>query len=234
MLVFVGCNYEKLPFLGYRDAFREVQMEEPRVQFRFADVRITNKVIMEKVRDEIVSCDAGLYDVTFRNPNVMMELGIAIGGTKAWNILYNPSVDHSALRRHWFDRTNTQLPANLRGYEYLEYADKLSLKRVLKGWALHALERSEELKRGWLNTSEGVTVLLAKEPGLSINEIASRTGEHVAMARITISELRKRGILRTSGRGPATRYFISSKAKRSALQPTNGALSETHGQIRTA
>src|SRR5262245_23131316 len=119
MLVFVGCNYERLPFIGYRDAFREVSAAEPRIHFEFADVRITNSAIMQKVHESIARCDAGLYDVTFRNPNVMMELVIAIGSMKPWNILYNPSVDHASVRKHWFDRRNIQLPVNLRGYEYL-------------------------------------------------------------------------------------------------------------------
>jgi nucleoside 2-deoxyribosyltransferase len=218
MLVFVGCNYENLPFVGYRDAFRELQQDDPRIQFRFADVRITNKVIMDKVREEILNCDAGLYDVTFRNPNVMMELGVAIGSGREWNILYNPSSDQSAIKRHWFDRTNIQLPANLRGFEYLEYSDKRQLKSVLASWASQALEQSTLRNRRWANTVEGLTFLLTKEPGLSINELASKTGEHVALTRLTLSELRKKGYLRTSGKGPATRYFVSAKAKKSIAQ----------------
>jgi nucleoside 2-deoxyribosyltransferase len=214
MLVFVGCNYENLPFVGYRDAFREVEQENQRILFKFADVRITNKVIMEKVREEILNCDVGLYDVTFRNPNVMMELGVAVGAAKDWNILYNPHKDQSALKRHWFDRTNIQLPANLRGFEYLEYVDKSQLKKVLANWASQALERYTQRNQGWANTVEGLTALLAREPGLSINEIASRTGQHVALSRLTISVLRKKGYLRTTGRGPATRYFVSAKAKK--------------------
>jgi nucleoside 2-deoxyribosyltransferase len=218
MLVFVGCNYENLPFRGYRDAFRELQDEDPRIQFRFADVRITNKVIMDKVREEIANCDVGLYDVTFRNPNVMMELGVAIGAGKEWNILYNPTKDRSAVKKHWFDRTNIQLPANLRGFEYLEYSDKPQLKRVLTSWAAQVLEQSAQRSRGWANTVEGLTVLLTNAPGLSINELASKTGQHVAMTRLTLSELRKKGYLRTTGRGPATRYYVSAKAKRSVIQ----------------
>src|SRR6187549_395861 len=59
MLVFVGCNYERLPFPDYRDVFREVQNAEPRVRFFFADARITNQSIMQKVRENILSCDLG-------------------------------------------------------------------------------------------------------------------------------------------------------------------------------
>lgn len=216
MLVFVGCNYERLPFVGYRDAFRETQNAEPRIQFRFADVRITNKVIMEKVREEILHCDAGLYDVTFRNPNVMMELGIAVGANKSWHILYNPAADTKTLSiRGWFDRKNTQLPANLRGYEYLEYTDKDQLKATLSTWSAQTLERaSRETKTRWESAAAEMTALLVKEPGLKIGEIGSRLGQHVAMVRLTLSELRKQRVLRTDGRGPATRYFVSGQARR--------------------
>jgi hypothetical protein len=63
---------------GYRDVFRGVQDAEPKVRFFFADARISNEDIMRKVRDDIPSCDVGLYEVTFRNPNVMMESSCAI------------------------------------------------------------------------------------------------------------------------------------------------------------
>jgi nucleoside 2-deoxyribosyltransferase len=207
MLVFVGCNYEKLPFSGYRDVFREVQDAEQRVRFFFADARITNQSIMQKVREEILNCDVGLYDVTFRNPNVMMELGIAIGAGKHWNILYNPDLDRHSARKSWFDRTNVDLPANLRGYEYLEYRDRRQLKRALETWAQQTLERSSnDITQRWANTADGVLALLRAKPSLSMNEIASATGAHIAMTRLTVAELRKQGLVLKSGNGPGTRY----------------------------
>ena len=232
MLVFVGCNYENIPIRGYRDAFREVQTSEPRVQFRFADVRITNKVIMEKVRDEILNCDVGLYDVTFRNPNVMMELGVAVGAGRPWNILYNPLADsQSWLTKGWFNKKTAELPANLRGYEYLQYADKDELRSVLTAWAEQALQKAPRVTVDhWLTATDELTALLAREPGLRIQEIAVRLGaQHVALVRLTLSELRKKGILRSDGRGPATRYFVSNKAKKLAL---GSGTSETPDRLR--
>jgi hypothetical protein len=216
MLVFVGCNYERVPFKGYRDAFREVSVAQPRVQFRFADVRITNKVIMQKVREEILNCDVGLYDVTFLNPNVMMELGIAIGADKPWNILYNPTADSGSFTgKIWFNRRNTQLPANLRGYEYLEYGTGSQLRSVLRAWVqqtLNALPSSAS--DHWTIVANGLLAILAREPGLKINEIASRLGgEPLTFVRLILSELRKKGRVRTEGRGPGTRYFVSRKPR---------------------
>jgi Winged helix-turn-helix DNA-binding len=213
MLVFVGCNYERLPFPDYRDVFREVQNAEPRVRFFFADARITNQSIMQKVRENILSCDLGLYDVTFRNPNVMMELGIALGANKHWNILYNPKQDRSTERRGWFARPGTDdpLPANLRGYEYLEYGDRSQLKRALEAWCQQTLENSPLLAQRWANSANGILGLLRAQPDLTMNEIASRTGVEVPMARLTVSELRKKGLVRTNGRrGLGARYSITA------------------------
>jgi ubiquinone/menaquinone biosynthesis C-methylase UbiE len=79
MLVFVGCNYEWLPFTGYRDAFREVEGSEPRVHFQFADVRITNNVIMQKVKEDISRCDAA--DVLpIRAGHHIVDIGCGVGG----------------------------------------------------------------------------------------------------------------------------------------------------------
>jgi hypothetical protein len=176
MLVFVACNYERVPFKGYRDAFREVAVAEPRAQFRFADVRITNKVIMQKVREEILNCDVGLYDVTFLNPNVMMELGIAIGADKPWNILYNPTADSGSFAgKIWFNKRNTQLPANLRGYEYLEYGNSPQLRTVLLAWVHQTLNAvPTSTSDHWTIVANELIATLAREPGLRINEIASK------------------------------------------------------------
>jgi|KBSSwiStaDraftv2_1062776.scaffolds.fasta_scaffold24237_10 hypothetical protein len=229
MLVFVGCNYERIPIQGYRDAFREVQASEPRIQFRFADVRISNKVIMEKVRDEILHCDVGLYDVTFRNPNVMMELGIAVGAGRSWNILYNPVADaQSWLTKGWFNKKTAELPANLRGYEYLQYTSQATLRDALTKWAKHALEQAPlSTVEHWLEATHELTALLTRKPGLTINEIARELGaQHVSLVRLTLSELRKKGILRSDGKGPGTRYFVSrprretqTRSRRGPVQP---------------
>jgi hypothetical protein len=233
MLVFVGCNYEKIPIQGYRDAFREVQAAEPRIQFRFADARISNKAIMEKVRDEILHCDVGLYDVTFRNPNVMMELGVAVGAGRPWNVLYNPLADtQSWLTKGWFNKRTADLPANLRGYEYLQYTNHESLKEALTSWANQALEQApRSTVEHWVSATQELTALLNRKPGLNIHEIAAELGaQHVSFVRLTLSELRKKGVLRSNGRGAATQYFVSAKAtKRTKGQTRNGPVQRAAG-----
>jgi hypothetical protein len=235
MLVFVGCNYEKLPFPDYRDVFREVQNAEQRVRFFFADARITNQSIMQKVRDNILNCDVGLYDVTFRNPNVMMELGIAIGAMKYWNILYNPKQDRSTERRGWFARPapNDPMPANLRGYEYLEYRDRSQLKAALEAWAQQTLDHSPHLAHRWANTANGVLDLLRLQPDLSMTEIASRTGVEVPMARLTVTELRKKGLVRTNGKkGMGTRYSVATPTTTTLSPPIPPARPPELGRVR--
>jgi hypothetical protein len=220
MLVFVGCDYVNAAFHGYRDAFREVQKAEQRIRFFFSDVRITNQSIMQKVRDDIVErCDLGLYDVTRRNPNVMMELGIAIGAKKHWNILYNPDQDQSQERRGWFARPtqNEQLPANLRGVEYLEYRNRSQLQDRLAEWARQTLERNTDLSQRWTNTAGGVLSLLEERGELTMNEIAKLTEAEVPMVKFTVGELRKKGLIDINGkRGPGARYFANTARERAA------------------
>src|SRR5262249_27436503 len=147
------------------------------------------------------------------NPNVMMELGIAIGSGKQWNILYNPDQDQSAERRGWFakPRADISLPANLRGYEYLEYRNPIQLRDKLAEWARQTLQHSSpQIARRCSNPADGVLALLQAHPNLTMTEIAARTGVEVPMARLTVTELRRKGLVRNLGqRGPATRYAIS-------------------------
>ena len=226
MLVFVACNYEKLPFTGYRDVFREVQAAEPRIRFSFADARISNQSIMEKVKHGIQACDVGLYDVTFRNPNVMMELGMAIGAGKPWNILYNPHLDQINDRRGWFARPNRnlQLPANLRGYEYIEYVDKEQLRTKLVLWVSQKLAESEvQTVSRWARFEAEILSLLASNANLTMREIAGRAGIEVEMARLAVVELRKKGRVVSNGqRGVGARYSL--------VQGTGRGVSPTHAQ----
>jgi hypothetical protein len=223
MLVFVGCNYENVPFQGYRDVFRQVAKADQRVRFFFADARITNQSIMQKVREDIINCDCGLYDVTFRNPNVMMELGIAIGAGKRWNILYNPDRDRSVQKKGWFARPKPNellIPANLRGYEYLEYTDKSQLEEKLTEWTRQTLTSDEQVAGHWVNSVGGVLSLLEAHPDLTMSEIAKRTGTETPMVRLTVTELRKKGLVRTNGkRGVATRYSIVAASDRPPPSP---------------
>jgi nucleoside 2-deoxyribosyltransferase len=88
VFVFVGCSYSPWPIGGYRDAFREVMKIQKDVIFEFADVRIENTWILEKVTKHIERSDMGLFDITFLNPNVLLELGIALGMRKRSHIFF--------------------------------------------------------------------------------------------------------------------------------------------------
>jgi ribosomal protein S25 len=144
----------------------------------------------------------------------MMELGIAIGAGRHWNILYNPEQDLSVERRGWFarPRSNAEIPANLRGFEYLEYRDRQQLREKLSEWAKQTLERSSrEISQRWGKHAVDVLDLLRAHPDLSINEIATRSGIEVSMARLAITGLRKKGLVQTNGRrGVGTRYRLSA------------------------
>lgn len=87
--VFVAYPYA-LPRGDYRRPFTDLAKAFD-VEFQFADERITNRQILDKIADMIVSARFNLFDVTRWNANVALELGIAIGGERPYYLLFNPS-----------------------------------------------------------------------------------------------------------------------------------------------
>src|SRR5262249_35031235 len=113
-VVFVGCSYSPWPVAGYRDAFREVMKVQNNITFEFADVKIENTWILDKVQKHIERCDLGLFDITFLNPNVLLELGIALGMKKRAHVFLNSTADAgSGLFSRIFASKGVMLPVNL-------------------------------------------------------------------------------------------------------------------------
>jgi len=62
---------------AYRDALSE-RFKGTDVEFRYADDIVLNVHVMEKIRRMMSEADVSFFDVTGANPNVMLELGIAM------------------------------------------------------------------------------------------------------------------------------------------------------------
>ncbi len=178
MFVFVGCSYNPWPIAGYRDAFSEVMKTQNTLVFEFADVRIESTWILDKVRTHIQRCDLGLFDITFLNPNVLLELGLALGMKKRAHIFLNHGADEkSGFFARMFSQ-RAELPVNLQGLELVKYATKAELISRL-------LSLSESLSVSvdprTLNHSYRVRLAVLEivrfEHGLRITEIAAKSGE---------------------------------------------------------
>jgi hypothetical protein len=63
-------------------------------KFLFADDRITRKEVLDKSIEVMGEADFGLFDITDWNPNVSLELGVAIGKDYSRYLLWNPAAEH--------------------------------------------------------------------------------------------------------------------------------------------
>jgi len=83
----------------------------------YADMEVRQKHILQKIEERIFKTQFGIYDVTNSNPNVCLELGIAMGAGKTYYIIHE---------------RDTKLPADLEGLDRIEYESYKQLTEELK------------------------------------------------------------------------------------------------------
>src|SRR3954469_12426683 len=87
--IFVAYAYNIYDRRDYRGVF--VQLEKAYgVKFIFADEKITNMHILQKIISYIKASDFSLFDISGWNPNVTLELGVALAMSENWYICFNP------------------------------------------------------------------------------------------------------------------------------------------------
>jgi len=77
MKLFIAYPYQFTEH-GYREAFSS-EFAGTNVTLTYADERLTNDHVLYKIRDMMAEADACMFDISGNNPNVMLELGIALG-----------------------------------------------------------------------------------------------------------------------------------------------------------
>jgi len=98
---------------GYREALSHAT-DGTNIELSYADTRIANKHILEKIRGQMEEADLCLFDLTGANANVALEFGISIGK------------DHPAVLA--FPKAErSKLIAGLDGWDSLRYDDYADL-----------------------------------------------------------------------------------------------------------
>ena len=93
----------------YREALAN-RFEGSGVEFRYADDMLLNVHVMEKIRRIMSEVDVCLFDVTDCNPNVMLELGYALGADEPGFVV----VKKDAV---------SEISADIVGWDTLRYDD---------------------------------------------------------------------------------------------------------------
>jgi len=183
--------------LDYRKIFDDLGRAW-NVDFVFADSEITSTHILEKIRRYIQATVFGIYDISSWNPNVTLELGLALGLNKQAYIIVDTS-------KH---PENSDVPADLGGIDRIQYSSfsmlsERLLELVSKRFPIPAKSKSTPIADMQKTALELFTDTTT---GIAIADIAAVPGVSPALARMTIAPLIGSRI-RTEGTRRGTKYF---------------------------
>jgi hypothetical protein len=205
-------------FVAYPYSFAEADYRRPftdleadfGVKFVYADAEITSQHILDKITTMIRDSRFSLFDITGWNPNVTLELGIAIGHRQEYYLLFNPSHDR------------TDVPADLGGLDRIQYTSYTGLgdglaKLLLQEFGVpkEGREMAEQLDA----LRERAPGIVAKDPGLKIGEIGDRLGVPIEMAQVIVRPLLADETFETTGQRKGTRYYLSGQAPKRGQKP---------------
>jgi hypothetical protein len=195
--IFVAYAYNLYDKRDYRRVFTALEKTYG-IKFIFADEKITNMHILQKIISYIRTSDFSLFDISGWNPNVTLELGIAIADSDNWYICFNP------------EKTPvSEVPSDIKGIDRIQYSSFSELEEKLT--ALLEQRYPKEIRQPLEDYISGlqkdVFNLLQRSPGLRMEEIAEILKINVKMAQVVIGPLLGIGI-RMEGKTRGARYFI--------------------------
>ena len=196
--IFVAYAYNLYDERDYRKVYSALEKAFD-VKFIFADEKITNMHILQKIISYIRGSDFSLFDISSWNPNVTLELGIALATSQDWYICFNP------------EKTDVkEVPSDIRGLDRIQYTsfsdleDRLSVlldQRYPRGTHRSVDDYFESAK-------QQVIDLLRKQPGLRVNEIADILNMNKKMAQVVVSQLVTDEQLRMEGKTRGAKYVL--------------------------
>jgi hypothetical protein len=203
--VFVAYPYS-FPADDYREVFSAISADFG-VEFIFADEQITNKHILDKIVGMIERAAFSLFDITTWNPNVALELGVAVGAKLDYYILFDPTKGEEGV------------PSDLGGIDRIQYA---SYKELREGLARLMTQQfgapgaDEEKDSGDVvaqldSLREEIPNIVREEPGMQIGGIASAIGVPLEHAQVLVRPLVGDALV-TRGAKRGTRYYVPENA----------------------
>jgi hypothetical protein len=189
--VFVAYSYNLYQKEFYRKPFKTLEGAFG-VRFVFADEKITNQHLLDKVAEMVRRARFSIFDISDWNPNVTLELGLAKGAGRDWYIALNPDKRGEA-------------PADLRGIDRIEYRTfdefRQQLERVLVGRFPPKLEADP------LGVIEA-RVMEALSDGRARSQafLVEATGARKDLVGLVLGRLLGRRRIERTGWGAGTRY----------------------------
>jgi hypothetical protein len=169
--VFIAYSYNIHPKADYRRVFQDLGRAF-NVEFVFADEKITNKHILQKIEKYIRESRFGIYDISGWNPNVALELGLARGVGKKWYIAFDPT-----------KTAFNEVPADLRGIDRMQYGSYAELKERVERLLLQEFPRTTPEPKQLTEKQLQVLALCAEFPQTTHVRLAKVAAERWGISR---------------------------------------------------
>ena len=197
--VFVAYSYKTYPKADYRKVFADLEKTYD-VRFVFADEKITNMHIMQKITSYIRASDFSLFDISGWNPNVTLELGWAMATGDGWYICFDPT--KTAV---------DDVPSDLKGIDRLQYTSYVELGQKIAA----LLEQRYPKRKGGFEQflseqSDVILDALRKKPGLKMGSIAQLLGVQIPVAQLIMQPLVGKKV-ETTGKTSGMKYYLKGQ-----------------------
>lgn len=198
--IFVAYSYNLYDKRDYRNVYSQLE-KAYNIKFIFADEKITNMHILQKIISYIRSSDFSLFDISGWNPNVTLELGIALAISDNWYIAFNP------------DKTATEeVPSDIKGIDRLQYTSFTDLSEKLAALLEQRYpkyEARQSLDDYVDDLKEQVIQLLTRQPNLKMQEIADIMRINIKMAQMIVNPLLEARKVIVEGQRRGAKYSIA-------------------------
>ncbi len=203
--IFVAYAYTLYDRRDYRKVFTQSLENAFGVKFIFADEKITNMHIIQKIISYIQAADFSIYDISGWNPNVTLELGIGMMSQKDWYILVNPE-----------KTPNQEVPSDIKGIDRIQYTSFSDLEESYRLAALLS-QRYSKVEHQTLDQyiealQTTVVELLAANPGLAMADISKFLQLNLQLTQATVGPLVSDGKVEARGIKRWTKYYLQGQA----------------------
>ena len=171
------------------------------MRFIFADEKITNMHILQKILSYIRSSDFSIFDISSWNPNVTLELGIALALSDDWYICFNPK-----------ETDLKEVPSDIRGIDRIQYVSFADLEDKLTALLDQRYPRSTRVGVDdyMAKLEDDIKALLKAGPGLGVVEVSEVLGINKRMAQVAVRQMLDSKVLRTEGKTKGVKYFLTN------------------------
>jgi Predicted nucleotide-binding protein containing TIR-like domain len=205
MKIFVAHPFSPHPIPNYRYAFAGVEKAFKQrniiIDFVFGDQALTGQHLLDKMQSLIQNCDIGIYDLSSWNPNVALEMGMALALNKPVRVLLCSQGERIGV------------PSDVQGVERFEYSDietlERSLTQLINQEVADPNKPALEHLAGIYRAIKQAIMEQGSEDGLRAVEIVDATGLPLKVVQAVVTEMTSEYELFSTGAATGTRYHVT-------------------------